>query len=146
MINNNNIPLLGDGVICFDIFVFLIDDSDEFQSDIVLKAHCKVGQEEDALFYDPNVGFEYEVFLDCGINVLEKIHLLIFLERDCFIGLAVFFFDVSFHFEVKLLAQLIVVFEFRDGLLIVIVLFILFVDIINCDTDHIDHVAKERSA
>lgn len=70
VVDNDDIPLFSDRVIGFDVFVLFVDDPDEFEGHIILEADSEVGQEEDTLFNDPDIGFEYEVLFDCGVNIL----------------------------------------------------------------------------
>lgn len=64
MINNNDIPLSGDGVICLNVLIFFIDNSDEFESNIVLKADSEISKEKQTFLNDFNVGLEDKVFLN----------------------------------------------------------------------------------
>lgn len=78
MIDDNNVSLFSYRVISLNVLILLIDDSDEFKCDIVLKADRKEGQEKYALLDYSDVRLKNEVFLDSRIDVLQKIHFLVF--------------------------------------------------------------------
>ena len=46
MVNNDDISLPGDWVIGLNVFVFFIDNSDELEGNVVLKADSEVSKEE----------------------------------------------------------------------------------------------------
>jgi len=52
--------------------------------------------------------------------------------------------DIMFHFRTKLLAQLIIFLKFGDSFLVIVILLILFIYVVDCNTDDIDHIAEER--
>lgn len=143
MVDDDKTMLSCVGICYVYLLVLLVYDSHQLEGDFVLEINRKIGKEEDAFLDDPNIGLEYEVLLDCGVDILQEIYFLIFVERGCF-RLVILSFDIVFHFLAQLRSKLIVVFQFSYGLLVVIVLFVLAVDVVDCNSYHVDHVAKER--
>jgi len=52
-------------IVCLNILVLFVDDSDQFQGDKILEADSEVGQEKYAFFDDSDVGFENEIPFHC---------------------------------------------------------------------------------
>ena len=65
MVDDHDILLFGDGIIGFNVLIFLVNHSDELQGNIVLKIDSKVSQEKYAFLDDSYVGLKDEVFFDC---------------------------------------------------------------------------------
>jgi hypothetical protein len=79
MVDNDDISLPRHRVIGLNILFFSINNANELQSDIVLEADCEISQKKDAFLDDAYIGFQNEIFLDSGIDIIKKIHFLIFL-------------------------------------------------------------------
>jgi hypothetical protein len=65
MIDDHDILLFGDGIIRFNVLIFLVNHSDKLQGNIVLKIDSKVSQEKYAFLDYSYVGLKDEVFFDC---------------------------------------------------------------------------------
>ncbi len=101
VIDNDETALRIIGVACEDGVVLLVDGSDEFEGYLILEVDGEVGEEEDALLDDADVGLVDEVLLDEGVHIVEEFTLLNLLKGSRLL-LVVLILDVSLH----LLAQL----------------------------------------
>ena len=128
-----------------DAVLLLVDGPDELEGDLVLEVDGEVGEEEDALLYYADVGLVDEVFLHRGLHVLQELRLFDLLQRGRLL-LVVFVLYVSLHLLAELLAQGVMVSELGDGLLVVVVLFVLHVALVDDPADDADHVPEEGSA
>ena len=143
MIDDDYVLLSRNRIVCLNIFVLFVYDSDQFQGDKILEADSEVGQEKYAFFDDSDVGFENEIPFHCWVNVLQKLHFFIFVQGGRPIFSTVLVLNISFHFKAEFVTKLVVVFELGYRLLIVVVLFVLLVDVVHGDSNDIDHVSKE---
>jgi len=65
VIDDDYVLLSRNRIVCLNILVLFVDDSDQFQGDKILEADSEVGQEKYAFFDDSDVGFENEIPFHC---------------------------------------------------------------------------------
>ena len=78
-------------------FIFFIDNSDQFQSNLILKLNRKILQKKYTFFDYFYISFKNKIFLDCRIHIFQKFSLLIFIQRGRF-QLIILYSDVVLHF------------------------------------------------
>ena len=102
MIDDDDVPLSGDGVVGLNVLILLVDDPDERQGNIVLEADCEVGEKKNAFLDDFDVGLKDEVFLNGGVHIVQKIIFFVFLEGNSLMFLVVFILNVLLHLNTQL--------------------------------------------
>jgi hypothetical protein len=70
MIYDYNISLFCRSIENLYVFVFLVDRTNEFESDFVLEVNCKVSQKEYTFFYYFDVSLENKILFDSGVYKL----------------------------------------------------------------------------
>lgn len=100
-----------------------------------------MGQKKDRFLDDAHVRLEDEFLLQIWLNVLKEILFFGGFQRNAF-ELVFLLLDVVFHLVAQLSWELVMIPEFVDGFLVVVELFIFFLDFINGDTDNVDHVPE----
>lgn len=128
-----------------DAVLLFVDGADELEGYLVLEVDGEVGEEEDALLYDADVGLVDEVLPNARLHVLQELGFLDLLERGGLL-LVVLVLDVALHLLTQLLAQRVVVPQLGYGLLVVVVLLVLHVALVDDAADDADHVPEEGSA
>ena len=78
-------------------FIFFIDNSDQFQSNLILKLNRKIRQKKYTFFDYFYISFKNKIFLDRRIHIFQKFSLLIFIQRGRF-QLIILYSDVVLHF------------------------------------------------
>lgn len=122
-----------------------VDHTNELECDFILEIDTEMGKKEDGIFDDPHICLQYEFFLETGLNVLKEVFFFRGFEWNVF-KLILFLFDVMFHFVAEFPWELVMVPELINGLLIIVKLFVFFLDLVDCDTDNVDHVTENGSS
>ena len=119
--------------------------TNELECDFVLEIDTEMGKKEDGLFDDSHICLQDEFLLETWLNVLKKIFFFRGFERNAF-KLILFLLDIMFHFVAEFPWKLVMVPELIYGLLIIVKLFVFFLDLVDCDTDNVDHVTENGSS
>jgi hypothetical protein len=120
----------------------LVDAPDEFKGDLVLKVYCEMREEEDAFLDNLHVSLQHKFILKGRVNILQKLCLLVVLQRS-FLGLRFLLFYIVLHLVAELPCEVIMVFHLQNGCLVLLELEVFLLNFIDGQTDDVDHVSED---